>query len=217
MGRVQQERKTEMERTAASRPSPAIIVAVLALVAALAGTAVAERATTSAKPVTKKKAKKITRKQINRLAPGLSVASADTATNAENADALGGQGPAAFRTASAADERGNTVPLTDQFSTVLSTTITIPSAKTITAVASIEAVSDGTNNEVISCNLNIAGTDGVRQSTDINGGISDHTTLPLTQVRSLGAGTHTVLAECFRNVAGTVSVDERVLSVVATG
>jgi hypothetical protein len=72
-------------RTRASRPSPAIVVAIVALVAALAGTAVAEGATTSAKPVTKKKAKKIARKQINKLAPGLSVANAENATNAENA------------------------------------------------------------------------------------------------------------------------------------
>jgi hypothetical protein len=70
------------------KPSPAILVAVLALVAALAGTAVAgPDASTSA--ITKKKVKKIARKQINKLAPGLSVAhadTADTATNAENAN-----------------------------------------------------------------------------------------------------------------------------------
>ena len=48
------------------RPSPAILVAIVALVAALAGTAVAEEATTSAKPVTKKKVKKIARKQANK-------------------------------------------------------------------------------------------------------------------------------------------------------
>ena len=48
-------------------PSPAILVAVLALVAALAGTAVAEQATTSA--VTKKKVKKIANKQIDKRFP----------------------------------------------------------------------------------------------------------------------------------------------------
>jgi len=53
----------------ASRPSPAIVVAVLALVAAFAGTAVAEEATTSAKPVTKKKAKKIANKEIDKRFP----------------------------------------------------------------------------------------------------------------------------------------------------
>src|SRR5262245_16882154 len=80
-------------------PSAAILVAVFALVAALTGTAVAgEEARTSA--ITKKKVKKITTKQINKLAPGLSVASADTAnnadtaTNAQNAAAVGGVGAA---------------------------------------------------------------------------------------------------------------------------
>ena len=65
-----------MGRLINRRPSPALFVAVIALVAALAGTAVAEQATTSAKPVTKKKAKKISIKQINKAAPTLSVGSA---------------------------------------------------------------------------------------------------------------------------------------------
>jgi hypothetical protein len=85
-------------------PSPAILVAMLALVAALAGTALAgPDATPSA--LTKSKVKKIAKKQINKLvpgiadaqitarAPGLSVARADTAGNAE---ALEGQPASAF-------------------------------------------------------------------------------------------------------------------------
>jgi hypothetical protein len=47
-------------------PSPAILVAVLALVAALAGTAVAEQATTS---VSKKTTRQIANKQINKMLP----------------------------------------------------------------------------------------------------------------------------------------------------
>jgi hypothetical protein len=66
------------------KPSPAILVAVLALVAAFTGTAVAgPDASTSA--ITKKKVASIATKQINKLAPGLSVAHADTASNATNA------------------------------------------------------------------------------------------------------------------------------------
>jgi hypothetical protein len=53
-----------------TRPSPAIIVAIVALVAALAGTAVAgPGADTSAKKVTKAKVKKIANKQINKALP----------------------------------------------------------------------------------------------------------------------------------------------------
>jgi hypothetical protein len=89
-------------------PSPAILVAALALIAAVAGTAVAgPDASTSA--ITKKKVKKIAAKQINKLAPDLSVAhaasadradTAGTATNADtatNAQRLGGSSPNAFQ------------------------------------------------------------------------------------------------------------------------
>ena len=68
-----------------SRPSPAMIVAMIALVVALAGTAVAAEPPTRA--ISKSKAKRIAIKQINKLAPDLSVAhasTADTAGNAEN-------------------------------------------------------------------------------------------------------------------------------------
>jgi hypothetical protein len=80
-----------MERFRNARPSPAIVIVALALVAALAGTALAgPDAVTSA--ITKKKVKKIARKQIKKLAPGLSVANAETAgvanraTTADTAD-----------------------------------------------------------------------------------------------------------------------------------
>jgi hypothetical protein len=59
-----------MKRISRSRPSPAIIVAVVALVAALAGTAVAEEATTSADEVTKQKVKKIAKTQAKKLVEG---------------------------------------------------------------------------------------------------------------------------------------------------
>jgi hypothetical protein len=67
--------------------SPAILVAILALVAALAGTAIA--GPTATVSVSKKKVKKIAKKQaikqINKLAPALSVASAETANTADTA------------------------------------------------------------------------------------------------------------------------------------
>jgi hypothetical protein len=63
------------------RPSPAMVVAIVALIAALGGTAV------GAAFVTKKQSKKIAANQVNKLAPGLSVASAKSA---DNANALGG-------------------------------------------------------------------------------------------------------------------------------
>lgn len=73
-----------MRRISHSRPSPAIVVAVLSLVAALAGTAVAAdppEATSSAltKKKVKKTAKKVSNKQITKRAPTLHVAEADVA------------------------------------------------------------------------------------------------------------------------------------------
>ena len=70
-----------MRRLRQARPSPALIVAILALVAAVGGTAVAQQATTS--QVTKKKVKKISKKQAKKYFDAnignASVAQADTA------------------------------------------------------------------------------------------------------------------------------------------
>jgi hypothetical protein len=90
-----------MTRSKGRRPSPAMIVAVTALIIALAGTAMA--APTAIKSILNKKEKKqtknIAKNQINALAPGLSVKHADSATNADaakradtaaDADALSG-------------------------------------------------------------------------------------------------------------------------------
>ena len=71
-----------------SRPSPAIVIAILALVAGVTGAAVASP---SAKKVTTKKVKKIADKEIDKKAPGLSVAHAATADSATI-----GQSPVAY-------------------------------------------------------------------------------------------------------------------------
>jgi len=75
-----------------SRPSPAMVVAVIALTGAFAGTAIAgPDAITSAvtkskvKQIAKKQGKKQANKQIRKKAPGLSVANAVNAQNATNA------------------------------------------------------------------------------------------------------------------------------------
>lgn len=77
------------------RPSPAMIVAAIALIVALAGTAMA--APTAIKSILNKKEKKqvknISKNQVNALAPGLSVKHANTAGTADtakDANAIGG-------------------------------------------------------------------------------------------------------------------------------
>jgi hypothetical protein len=80
-----------MDRLRQMRPSPAMLVAVAALVAALAGTAVAGVATISKlsgkeRKLVAKIARKEADKRITKRAPGLSVASAGTAASTNTAN-----------------------------------------------------------------------------------------------------------------------------------
>jgi hypothetical protein len=69
------------------RPSPAMVVAVVALVLAVAGTSVASVATISVlNKKEKRQTRNIARGEINKAAPGLSVAKAANAENATNAE-----------------------------------------------------------------------------------------------------------------------------------
>jgi hypothetical protein len=77
--------RTRFARLRRERPTAAMLVAVAALVFAVAGTSVASVATVSAlSKQEKKQVSKIATKQIKKQAPGLSVASADTADRATN-------------------------------------------------------------------------------------------------------------------------------------
>jgi hypothetical protein len=77
-----------MKRNGEPGRSHLIVVIALTLVAALAGTALAGGTATTS--VSKKKVKKIANKQINKRAPGLSVANAENADEADNADTVDG-------------------------------------------------------------------------------------------------------------------------------
>ncbi len=98
-----------MRSTRKLRPSPALVVAVLALVAAAAGVAIANPIATSSKKSKGVSAKKVRRiatsvanAQIAAQAPGLSVANAANATNAssaghaDTANTAGSANPVAF-------------------------------------------------------------------------------------------------------------------------
>jgi hypothetical protein len=75
-----------MKQLQLTRPSPAMVLAAIALILAMAGTAIAGPSAISSK-ITKSKVKQISKKQINKAAPGLSV---------NNADNLGGAPAAAY-------------------------------------------------------------------------------------------------------------------------
>ena len=86
-----------MRKLFSRRPSPAMIVAIIAVILALAGTA-----TAALTKKDKKKVRGIADSEITKMAPGLSVANAANASNAANAakaadsDALGGVGPGGY-------------------------------------------------------------------------------------------------------------------------
>ncbi|HEY8001704.1 MAG: hypothetical protein ACHQJ5_03340 [Vicinamibacteria bacterium] len=88
-----------MKSFSTSRPSPAIIVAVIALVFALVGSAVAGTDGLSSK-ITKSKVKSISKKQADKELKaniaGSHVNTADKATKASDSDALGGAGAASY-------------------------------------------------------------------------------------------------------------------------
>jgi hypothetical protein len=121
-----------MRRLKGSRPSPAMIVAGVALIIALAGTAMA--APTAIKSVLnkqeKKQTKNIAKNQVNKLAPGLSVRRAETAARADtatNADALGGQALANIATARSDPTTGGVCdPNTAAFVNCASVDVTLP-------------------------------------------------------------------------------------------
>jgi hypothetical protein len=92
-----------MERLRGRKPSPAMVVSIIALVFALAGSAAAGVATVSVlSKKEKKQTRTIARDEINKAAPGLSVGNAvnaQTANSAQSAGALaaGGLKQSAFK------------------------------------------------------------------------------------------------------------------------
>lgn len=146
------------------------------------------------------------------------VPSADTANSANTANTLGGQGASAFQTASASDARSDVAAPQGTISPALSATITTSAPRTLTAIASVTVSADGGGNDNINCRINIDGVSGANQSTYITpNGLDDRTTVPLTHALSVEAGTHTVLVQCGDGVGSNTSLEDRFLTVVATG
>jgi hypothetical protein len=79
-------RSSSRTKSPSPRPSPALIVGILALVTAFAGAAMASDPVASTSALSKKKVKKIADKQITARAPNLSVAHARSADSAASAD-----------------------------------------------------------------------------------------------------------------------------------
>lgn len=148
------------------------------------------------------------------------VPSADTANSASTANALGGQEPSAFQTASASDARSNVAEPQGTLTPALSATITTSGPRTLTAVASVEASADGgADEDNINCRIQIDDVNGANQSTYITPqpAFAKTTVVPLTMAMAVGAGTHTVLVQCGDGVGSNTMLEDRFLTVIATG
>jgi hypothetical protein len=149
-----------MERLRGIKPSPAMVVSIIALVFALAGSAAAGVATIS---VLSKKEKKQTRNiakdEINKAAPGLSVANATNATNAQNAqnaNALSGVGLNSVVTG-ASDSLGGCDPNSITFVSCASVTLDLPRAGRVLGWADIQWHSDSAAPTRAECQMRVDG------------------------------------------------------------
>jgi hypothetical protein len=145
---------------------------------------------------------------------------AGTANSANTANALGGQQPSTFQTASASDVRNDVAPPEGTINPALSATITTSGPRTLTAIASVEASADGgADEDNINCNLKIDDVFGASQSTYITPqpAFADSTVVPLTMAMAVDAGTHTVLVQCGDGIGSNTMLEDRYLTVVATG
>jgi hypothetical protein len=165
-------------------PSPVLIVAVLALVAALTGTALAgPDASTSA--ISKKKVKKIAKKQIKKLASDLSVAHADTAGAVDGFDANGLVRAAFATTANALPSGSN--------GTMLTRTIEAPGRGLLTIVASAEVIYPPASDQ-FECSLQMDDRD-IANSVRVlqaNGAVGAEDNCATNATRPVTAGRHKI-------------------------
>ena len=157
---------------------------------------------------------------IGRVPSADTANSATTANSASTANALGGQGPSAFQTASASDARSDVAEPQGTITPALSATITTSGPRTLTAVASVEASADGgAAEDNINCRIQIDDVAGANQSTYITPqpAFAKTTVVPLTMAQEVEAGTHTVLVQCGDGVGSNTMLEDRFLTVIATG
>jgi hypothetical protein len=147
-----QDKGEVMKRLRGSKPSPAMVVSIIALVLALAGSAAAGIATIS---VLSKKEKKQTRNiakdEIKKAAPGLSVANA---TNAQNASALSGVGLNSVVTG-ASESLGGCDPSSTTFVSCASVTLDLPRAGRVLGWADLQWHTDGSVPSRAECQMRV--------------------------------------------------------------
>jgi hypothetical protein len=186
------------------QPSPSMLVAGVAVIVSLAGTAIAgPLATNSA-------LNKAEKKQVNRLikkaGPGLSVANADTVDGANAAD---------LRTSSASNQNASFFALSSSFQTVASATITTHGPGRVLATGSASLFNPASG-----------GTGACRVVLDGDTSVDYHAVTPDTGNGSMviavnhavtrPAGTYTASLLC-RAATGSVSESDSAINVYGLG
>lgn len=170
-----------MKKARKFRPSPAMIVAMVALIVAIGGTAVAGGV------LNKKKVNQI----ITNRAPGLSVA---------NASKLGGLDASQYKTASNYTQSSTAKTINGTLATIGSPIqVTTEGTRRLIASAAVHATVAAAGGAFLVCHITIDGTSGVFDTdfTAPNGTFNpvDASVSPLASA-VVGAGTHTVTLLC---------------------
>jgi hypothetical protein len=193
------------------KPSPALVISLLALTVALGGTAYAgftipknsvgtKQLKNGAVTTTKIKNRNVTASKINTT--GLTV------PNAANAHNLGGLGSSEYKTASNYTQDSTAKPITGTVATIGSPIqITTEGTRRVIASAAVHATNGVSGTGVyLVCHITIDGTSGVNDTDYASpaGGftIVDAAVSPLASA-VVGAGTHTVTLLCDAAGGGT--------------
>src|SRR5262249_9249313 len=192
------------------RPSPALVVAIVALVAALSGAALA--APVSNKGVSKSKAKKIANKEIDKRAPGLSVAHAETAGNA---DTVGNRSANDLQTSSGFGSNPQQIAdLGATFQSVVTANITTHNTGRVLATASAELTGGaGTRAQ---CQIVLNGVAGLQYETTFAAAASESTVAINYAQPDLPAGTYTGTLQC-KDLTGAVGKDDATMNLYGLG
>jgi hypothetical protein len=197
-----------MKGVVRGRPSASMIVAGVALVAALAGTAIA--APQAVESILNKKEKKQTRniakQEITKAAPGLSV---------KNASTVGGQSPASLKSYSAFNESGTVIgSLGTSLVPVVSADITTQATTRIMATGSAELFGDDSG-EIGQCEIDIDGDGSLAyegEPDDI--GTDNQFVIAVNHAVTRPPGTYSATLLC-ESQGGTVGKDDAAINVWA--
>jgi len=198
-------------------PSPAMVVAITALVFAVAGSALAGIATVSVlSKKEKRQTRKIAKNEISKAAPGLSVASAESAKTANSANTVDGLDAADLLTASGFGEDPEAQALPESFVSVASASITTQSDGRVLASGSAELVG-AVGGERARCQIVIDGTAGGEYEVGMDDVIDNSETVAAVNFSVFRlAGTYTAALRCAA-LSGAVTKEIAAINVYGLG